>query len=118
MARPRKNLSENGLAIIEQAAANGISERKLAKALGMSLDTWLEIRRETHTEPSRSVDRPVSRRLFNGVRAAIPPVVVASIETARAAPRPGGFSMSNLPRGSRPGRELASTSKKGYFPVL
>jgi ferritin-like metal-binding protein YciE len=32
LARPRKNLSETGLAIIEQAAANGISERKLAKA--------------------------------------------------------------------------------------
>jgi hypothetical protein len=56
--RPRKNLPENGLAIIEQAAANGISERKLAKALGMSLDTWLKIRRETVTEPFKSEPEP------------------------------------------------------------
>ena len=46
MARPRKTLPENGLAIIEQAAANGVSERRLAKALGMGLDAWLKIRRE------------------------------------------------------------------------
>ena len=65
MARRRKNLPGNSLAIIEQGVANGISGRKLAKALGMSLDTWLKICRETDTEPFKSEPEP-----FQAVREA------------------------------------------------
>ena len=46
MARPRKHLPPNGLELIRAAASNGVSETKLAEALGLSWPTWKRIRDE------------------------------------------------------------------------
>ncbi len=44
MARPRKTLPEGALTIIRELASNGVKETLLAKALGMSFETWKRIR--------------------------------------------------------------------------
>ena len=44
MPRPRKKLPPDGLKIIRECAANGISEVELAKRLGMGFRAWQRIR--------------------------------------------------------------------------
>lgn len=44
MPRPRKNLPRNGTEIIRELASRGVKETDIAKALGMSFDTWRRIR--------------------------------------------------------------------------
>jgi len=46
MARPRKTLPENGLALIRALAANGVAETEIAAALGMDIKTWKRIRQD------------------------------------------------------------------------
>ena len=46
MARPRKTLPAGALDLIREAAANGVAETRLAKALKMDFQTWKRIREE------------------------------------------------------------------------
>ncbi len=46
MPRPRKTLPEGGLATIRELASAGANEVHIAKALGMSFETWKRIRDE------------------------------------------------------------------------
>jgi hypothetical protein len=48
MARPRKQLPPNGLEIIREGAANGLSQPRLARALGMGVDAFRRIVDENH----------------------------------------------------------------------
>lgn len=46
MGRPRKTLPKNGLELISDLSARGVKETEIAKALGMSFQTWKKIREE------------------------------------------------------------------------
>jgi hypothetical protein len=49
MGRKKKTISKRGLQVIRDLAERGVTETDIAKALGISFDTWLRIKREDET---------------------------------------------------------------------
>ncbi len=114
MARPRKTLPENGLAIVRTLAANGALETSIAAALGLDAKTWRRIRDEDPDtravwEEARTIERDrLVGSLFrqalgapaeydgqgNVVRAEQPPVPTAAMFLLKA--RHGYRAESNL----------------------
>jgi hypothetical protein len=62
MGRKKKTLPTNGLETITELAERGVTETDIAKALGMSFDTWLRIKTENEEakqalEAARAIEK-------------------------------------------------------------
>jgi hypothetical protein len=62
MGRRKKTLPTNGLETITELAERGVTETDIAKALGMSFDTWLRIKTENEEakhalEAARAIEK-------------------------------------------------------------
>ncbi|MBM9614761.1 hypothetical protein JWJ90_10745 [Desulfobulbus rhabdoformis] len=56
MGRPKIMPPENAVEIIEKTASHGCSEKTIARALGVSFDTWMRFR-EDHPELKEAYDQ-------------------------------------------------------------